>query len=120
MIFSHMIGELIQIFRKEKGVGVIELSKKLGINRISLFRIEKGQRQPSEKTAIGAFKTLGLSEEAIYQIFVFNDLMKRGTISKNAKKKEAVLFLKRLQTKDENGKILYGYFTKAIRKKSDD
>ncbi len=112
-----MIGELIKIFRQERGIGVIELSKKLGINRISLFRIEKEQRQPSEKTAIEAFKALGLPEETIYQIFVFNDLMKRGAISKNAKNKEAELFVKRLRVKDENGKIVRGYFLKAIRSK---
>ena len=50
-----MIGELIKIFRQERCVGVLELAQRLAINRISLFRIEKGERQPSEKTAIDAW-----------------------------------------------------------------
>ena len=112
-----MIGELIKIFRKERGIGVMEFSKGLGINRISLFRIEKGQRQPSEKTAIEAFKTLGLSEENIYQIFVFNDLVKWGAISKNSKDNESRLFLKRLNKKDKNSKILHGYFQRILNSK---
>jgi transcriptional regulator with XRE-family HTH domain len=110
-----MIGELIKILRKEQKVGVIELSKKLGINRISLFRIEKEQRQPSEKTAIKAFKALGLSEEEIYKIFVFDGLLKLGSIPEIAKKKEAKLFLKRLNKKQPHGKIIYGYLTKLLK-----
>lgn len=113
-----MIGELIRLFRKEKGIGVIELSEKLGINRVSLFRVERGQRQPSEKTALAALNALGLSEENIYYIFVFNDLIKRGAISKNARNIEAEFFLKRLRAKDRDGKILQEYFIKAIRRKS--
>jgi len=111
-----MIGELIKILRKKQGIGVMELSKKLGINRISLFRIEKEQRQPSERTAIKAFKTLGLSEKDIYRIFVFNELIKFGGISKIAKNKEAKLFLNRLNKSGPHGKIIYGYFKKILNK----
>jgi DNA-binding XRE family transcriptional regulator len=109
-----MIGKLIKILRKEQGIGVIELAKKLGINRISLFRIEKEQRQPSEKTALKAFKTIGLSEEEIYRIFVFDGLIKMGPISETAKSKETKLFLQRLNKNDARGKIIYGYFKKII------
>ena len=109
-----MIGKLIKILRKEQGIGVIELAKKLGINRISLFRIEKEQRQPSEKTALKAFKTMGLSEEEIYRIFVFDGLLKIGAISKAAKSREARLFLKRLNKNGAHGKIIYRYFKSII------
>lgn len=109
-----MIGALIQLFRKERGIGVIELSKRLGINRISLFRIEKGERQPSETTAIEAFKALGLSEEHIYQIFVFNDLMKWGTFAKNTNNIELQRFLKRLHKKEKNSELLHGYFAHIL------
>ena len=112
-----MLGKLIKILRKEKGIGVMELAKKLGINRISLFRIEKGQRHPSEETAIKAFKIFGLSEENIYQIFVFNELIKLGKISETAKKKEAKVFLKRLNKKDKDSRIIYRYFKEALNKK---
>lgn len=111
-----MIGELIKILRKKQGVGVMELSKKLGINRISLFRIERDQRQPSEKTAIKAFKVLGLSEEEIYRIFVFDGLLKLDHLSHIAKKKETTLFLERLNKKSVHGKILYGYFKRILKK----
>ncbi len=94
----------------------MELSKKLGINRISLFRIEKEQRQPSEKTAIKAFRILGLSEEEIYKIFVFDGLLKLGTIPDIAKKKEAKLFLKRLNKRSPHGKIIYRYLQKILSK----
>jgi len=110
-----MVGELIKILRNKQGMGVMELSKKLGINRISLFRIEKEQRQPSEKTAIKAFKALGLSEEEIYKIFVFDGLLKLGTIPEIAKKKEAKLFLKRLNKKKPHGKIIYGYLQRKLK-----
>ena len=109
-----MIGKLIKIFRKEKGIGVIELSKKLGINRISLFRIEKEQREPSEETAIKAFKIFGLSEENIYHIFVFNELQKLGKISPKSRNQETQLFLKRLNKKDKNSKIMYRYFKEDL------
>lgn len=112
-----MIGELIKIFRKARGIGVIELSKKLDINRISLFRIEKGQRQPSEKTAIEALKALGLSEEHIYAIFVFNEMLRWKMISKDARKDEMRTFLKRLNTKDNNGRILSRYFESILNRK---
>ena len=111
-----MIGELIKILRKKQEIGVMELAKKLGINRISLFRIEKEQRQPSEKTAMKAFKALGLSEEEIYRIFVFDSLLKLGKISEITKNKEAGLFLKRLNKKDTHGKIIYRYFKKILNK----
>jgi len=111
-----MIGELIKILRKEQKIGVMELAKKLGINRISLFRIEKEQRHPSEKTAMKAFKELGLSEEEIYRIFVFDGLLKLGKISEITKNKEAELFLKRLNKKDTHGKIIYRYFKKILNK----
>jgi len=110
-----MIGKLIKILRKEQGIGVMDLAKKLGINRISLFRIEKGQRQPSEKTAILAFRTLGLSEKEIYHIFVFNELFKLGAISETTKKKEARLFLKRLNKNDKYGRIIYGYLKRIVK-----
>ena len=110
-----MVGELIKILRNKQGMGVMELSKKLGINRISLFRIEKEQRQPSEKTAIKAFKALGLSEEEIYKIFVFDGLLKLGTIPEIAKKKEAKLFLKRLNKKQPHGKIIYAYLQRKLK-----
>ena len=112
-----MIGELIKIFRKARGVGVMELSKKLGINRISLFRIEKGQRQPSEKTAIEALKFLGLSEEHIYAIFVFNEMLRWKMISRDTKQDEVRPFLKRLNTKDQNGRILSRYFERILNQK---
>ena len=111
-----MIGELIKILRTKQGMGVMELSNKLGINRISLFRIEREQRQPSEKTAIKAFKLFELSEEEIYQIFVFESLLKLGHLSRIAKKKETTLFMERLNKKDPHGKILYGYFKKILKK----
>lgn len=111
-----MIGELIRLFRKENGVGVIELAEKLGINRISLFRIEKGQRQPSEKTAIEALKALGLSEEHIYAIFVFNEMLRWKMTSKDSKNKEARAFLQRLSTKDKNGRILSRYFEHILNR----
>lgn len=110
-----MLGELIKILRVKQGIGVMELAQKLGINRISLFRIEKEQRLPAEKTAIKAFKILGLSEEEIYKIFVFDGLLKLGTIPEIAKKKEAKLFLKRLNKKEPHGKIIYGYLQKKLR-----
>ncbi|MFH1367174.1 MAG: helix-turn-helix transcriptional regulator [Patescibacteria group bacterium] len=109
-----MIGKLIQILRNEQQVGVMEFAKKLGINRISLFRIEKEQRQPSEKTALKAFKILGLSEEEIYQIFVFDGLLKAGAVSQTAKSREARLFLNRLNKKGPHGKIIYGYFKRIL------
>jgi len=89
-----MVGKLIKIFRQKKGIGVMELAKKLKINRISLFRIEKGQRCPSEKIAIKAFKTFGLSEENIYQVFVFNELFKYGKLSKNSEIKKLSYFFR--------------------------
>ena len=112
-----MVGKLIKIFRQKKGIGVMELAKKLKINRISLFRIEKGQRCPSEKIAIKAFKTFGLSEENIYQVFVFNELFKYGKLSKKFGDKETKLFLSRLNKKDENGMIIYRYFKKTLSPK---
>ena len=110
-----MIGELIKVLRVKQGIGVMELAKKLGINRISLFRIEKEQRQPSEKTAIKAFKALGLSEEEIYKIFVFDGLLKLGSIPEIAKKREAKIFLKRLNKKEPHGKIIYRYLQKKLK-----
>ena len=92
----------------------MELANQLGLNRISLFRIEKGERQPSEKTAIAAFKALGLSEEHIYLVFVFNDMLRWKMMAKGAKKSEARMFLKRLNTKDDNGRILSSYFTRLL------
>ena len=114
-----MIGELIRIFRKERGIGVLELSNELSINRISLFRIEKEQRQPSEKTAIEAFKALGLSEEHIYQIFVFNDLMKWRKLSKKSTDEELKALLKRLKKRDGNSKILHEYFQRILNSTRD-
>jgi len=111
---NNMLGRLIKILRQEKKIGVLEFAKKLGINRISLFRLEKGQRQPSEKTAIKAFKILGLSEEEIYYIFVFDSLIRVGSISKSAKNKEIRSFLQRLKKKGKRGKIIYGYFKKIL------
>lgn len=110
-----MIGELIRIFREERGVGVMALAKKLGISRISLFRIEKGQRQPSEKTAIRAFKVLGLSEEHIYAIFVFNEMRRWKAFAGKKKKDEAQAFLKRLDGKDKNSTILHRYFKRILK-----
>jgi len=110
-----MIGKLIKIFRKERKIGVIELSKKLGINRISLFRIEKGQRFPSEETAIKAFKILGLSEENIYQIFVLNELFRLGGISEETRNKELGRLLRRLNKKDNDSKIIYRYLSKRFK-----
>ena len=112
-----MIGELIKIFRQERGVGVLELAQRLAINRISLFRIEKGERQPSEKTAIDAFKALGLSEEHIYAIFVFNEMMRVGALSKDAGRASAKQFIDRLNKKDRNSTILRGYFTRILNRK---
>lgn len=109
-----MIGELIKIFRLERGIGVLELAKRLGLNRISLFRIEKGERQPSEKTAIEALKVLGLSEEHIYAIFVLNEMTRWKMISRGTKKNEAQLFLKRLNKKDKNSIILSRYFARVL------
>lgn len=111
-----MIGELTKILREEEGVGVMEFAKKLGINRISLFRIEREQRQPSEKTAIKALKILKLSEEEIYHVFVFEELLKLGAISEAAKNKEATAYLARLNKKTRHGKIIYGYFKKILNK----
>lgn len=113
-----MIGELIKVFRKERGVGVLELAKRLGINRISLFRIEKGDRQPSEKTAIEAFKILGLSEEHIYAVFVFNEMLRWNMVSRGTKRDEIRTFLKRLNTRDNNGRILSSYFERLLNRKS--
>lgn len=98
-------------------MGVVELSQKLGINRISLFRIEKGQRQPSEQTAIEALKILGLSEESIYHIFVLNDLIKRGAISKDSMDSASRLFLQRLKKKDGESTILHRYFQGILHAK---
>lgn len=109
-----MIGKLIKILRENQQIGVMEFSKRLGINRISLFRIEKEQRQPSEKTALKAFKVLGLSEEEIYQIFVFDGLIKAGTVSQTAKSRETRLFLNRLNKKGPHGKIIYEYFKRIL------
>lgn len=109
-----MIGELIKIFRIARGVGVMELAKKLGINRISLFRIEKGERRPSETTAIEALKALGLSEEHIYAIFVFNEMLRWKMISRGTKKSEARMFLKRLNKNDKNSRILSSYFERVL------
>ena len=111
-----MIGELIKILRVEQDIGVMEFAQKLGINRISLFRIEKDQRQPSEKTAIKALKILGLSEEEIYHVFVLEELLKLGVISEAAKNREAASFLARLNKKSKHGKIIYGYFKKILTK----
>lgn len=96
----------------------MELAKKLGINRISLFRIEKEQREPSEETAIKAFKIFGLSEANIYHIFVFNELQKLGRISPRSKNQEIQSFLKRLNKKDKNSKIIYRYFKEDYNNKS--
>jgi len=115
-----MIGKLIKIFRKEKGIGVIELAKKLDINRISLFRIEKEQREPSEETAIKAFKIFGLSEENIYHIFVFNELQKLGKISPKSKAREIQSFLQRLNKKDKNSKIIYSYLKEGLKSNGKD
>ena len=109
-----MIGDLIKIFRKERGVGVLELAQTLGISRISLFRIEKGQRQPSEKTAIRAFKALGLSEEHIYAIFVFNEMLRWKVFASKKKKDEAQTLLQRLDGKDKNSTILHRYFQRIL------
>jgi len=97
----------------------MEFAEKLGINRISLFRIEKEQRQPSEKTALKAFKVLGLSVDEIYRIFVFDGFLKLGAISEITKKKEARFFLERLNKKNARGKIIYGYLKKILNKKPD-
>lgn len=110
-----MLGKLIKLLRREKGIGVQEFAKKLGINRISLFRIEKGQRQPAEKTALKALKILGLSEETIYQVFVFNELVKLGAISERAKKTEAERFLKRLNKKGKEGKIIHSCLRSTLK-----
>ncbi|MDZ7798485.1 MAG: helix-turn-helix transcriptional regulator [Patescibacteria group bacterium] len=110
-----MLGQLIRILRKKHKIGVQEFAQKLGINRISLFRIEKEKRQPSEQTAIKAFKILGLSEESIYQIFILSELIKKGTISEKAKNKEARVFLKRLKKNDKNSKIIHRYFKKILK-----
>ena len=109
-----MIGELIKVLRTEKGVGVLELAKKLGINRISLFRIEKGERQPSERTAIAAFKALGLSEKHIYAVFVFNEMIRWKMISNTVKQNEANLVLQRLKARDKESTILYRYFRRIL------
>ncbi|PIS41136.1 MAG: hypothetical protein COT25_04730, partial [Candidatus Kerfeldbacteria bacterium CG08_land_8_20_14_0_20_42_7] len=58
---------------------------------------------------------LGLSEEEIYKIFVFDGLLKLGTIPEIAKKKEAKLFLKRLNKKKPHGKIIYGYLQRKLK-----
>ncbi len=112
-----MIGKLINIFRVNNRIGVVDLANKLQISRVSLFRIENGLRQPSEKTAIRAFKILGLNEEEIYHVFVFNDLLARGEISAGARNREASAFLDRLIKKDKNSKIIYSYFKRALNAK---
>ena len=112
-----MLGKLIKIFRQERGLGVQEFAKNLGINRISLFRIEKGQRRASEQTAVKALKFLELAEENIYQIFIFNELLKLGAISEKAKNKEARLFLKRLNKSDKDSKIIHRYFQNRLKMK---
>lgn len=112
-----IVGELINILRKEKGFGVLDLARRLAISRVSLFRIERGQRQPSEKTAIAALKILGLTEEQIYQVFVFNDLVKRGAISRKSKETEVKSFLKRLKKNTKEATLLHRYFLQVLSKK---
>lgn len=113
-----MIGELIRVFRQERDVGVLELAGKLNINRISLFRIEKGERQPSEQTAIAAFKALGLSEEHIYAIFVFNEMVRVGALAKDAGRASAKQFIDRLNKKDKDSTLLQGHFKRIMHRKA--
>lgn len=105
-----MIGKLIRILRQENKIGVIALADKMRISRISLYRIEKGQREPSEATAIKAFQFLGLPEAVIYRIFVLHDLHKHGALSPTTKKSDVALFLKRLNKGDNHSRIIYRYF----------
>ncbi|MFH1781177.1 MAG: helix-turn-helix transcriptional regulator [Patescibacteria group bacterium] len=113
-----MLGKIIKIFREKRGIGVMELAKKLGINRISLFRIEKEERAPSEETALKAFRIFGLSEENIYQIFIFNELVRFNDLSRKAGDREVRRFLAQLNKNDENGKIIYDCFNQALKEKT--
>lgn len=109
-----MLGKLIQTFRKQEDIGVLEFADKLGISRISLFRIEKGQREPAEHTAIKAFQILGLPEAAIYRIFVLNELHKHGRLSPSSENKDTLLLLRQLNKKDKHSKLIYTYFMEEL------
>lgn len=53
-----MIGDMISIIRKEKGMTKTELAEKTGINIGHLTHIEKGERNPSHKALRNICKAL--------------------------------------------------------------
>ncbi len=60
-----MLGDMISMIRKEKGITKAELAKLTGINSGHLAHIEKGDRNPSHKTLYSICQALNIPYESL-------------------------------------------------------
>ena len=64
-----MIGNMISMIRKEKGITKTELAKITGINIGHLTHIEKGERNPSHKALSSICEALGIPFEGLLHTY---------------------------------------------------
>ena len=58
MAKSSPIGEKIKAGRQERGLSVAELAAKAGVDPVTIYRLESGQRKPRAATVSKLVKTL--------------------------------------------------------------
>src|SRR5690554_1220281 len=65
MLFKN-IGEVINFLRKEKGMTQEELGNKVGLNRVTIVKIENNQRALSLEEAVNISKVFSIDVDGLY------------------------------------------------------
>lgn len=71
-----MIFKIIKKIRKLRKISATDFAKDLEINRVTLFRFEKGEKEISEGLKIGAMESLRFSKKRIYHILILEELIR--------------------------------------------
>ena len=83
MDIKKIVGKRIQNYRKALGITQEQLAEKIGIDTISLSKIETGRNYPTAENITKLANILGID---IYELFVNNNIMTNeellGEISK--------------------------------------
>ncbi|MBU1119390.1 helix-turn-helix domain-containing protein [Patescibacteria group bacterium] len=110
-----MIGYISRHLREKNNLTVAELARRLSINRATLFRFEKGEKNLSEELVVRVLSELKLKREAIFNSLVILELFHlRDRFKDLGVDKQILDVLRKFDTSDEGEQFMCTYFTTQL------
>lgn len=113
-----MYENIVLKLRLQKKISPIVFAKKLGVNRVTLFRFEKAERSVSDQTVVKALRLLGVNTKAIYRLMVLSELYElRKRFGVSLADKQIREVLAKFNRKNEEESLIYDILKKKIKLK---